>query len=96
MTTQELLRRAQAAKPAIILADTGRKNEALLAMAGALEESTDAILEANARDLEAARGTVSEVMLDRLALSRTGSRAWPPAFGRWPPCPTPWARCCAG
>lgn len=69
MTTQELLRRAQAAKPAIILADTGRKNEALLAMAGALEESTDAILEANARDLEAARGTVSEVMLDRLALS---------------------------
>lgn len=69
MTTQELLRRAQAAKPAIVLADTGRKNEALLAMAGALEESTDAILEANARDLEAARGTVSEVMLDRLALS---------------------------
>ena len=37
MTTQELLRRAQAAKPAIVLADTGRKNEALLAMAGALE-----------------------------------------------------------
>ena len=69
MTTQELLRRAQAAKPAMVLADTDRKNEALLAMAGALEESADAILEANARDLEAARGTVSEVMLDRLALS---------------------------
>ena len=49
MTTQELLRRAQAAKPAIVLADTGRKNEALLAMAGALEESTDAILEANGK-----------------------------------------------
>ena len=39
MTTQELLRRAQAAKPAIVLADTGRKNEALLAMAGALEDA---------------------------------------------------------
>ena len=69
MTTQELLQRAQAAKPAMLLADAGRKNAGLLAMAGALEAHASAILEANARDMEAARGTISEVMLDRLALS---------------------------
>ncbi|MCI8870617.1 MAG: glutamate-5-semialdehyde dehydrogenase [Lawsonibacter sp.] len=69
MTTQELLRRAKAAKAAMALADTDTKNRALLAMAGALEEAREAILAANALDLEAARGTVSPVMLDRLALS---------------------------
>ena len=38
MTTQELLQKANAAKGAMALADTGTKNRALLAMAGALEE----------------------------------------------------------
>ena len=51
------------------LADTETKNNALLAMADALMEHQQAILTANRADLEAARGTVSEVMLDRLALS---------------------------
>src|SRR5699024_9477211 len=69
MTTQELLHQAQAARPAVVLAGTEQKNAALLAMAGALEAQAEAILAANVRDLEAARGTVSEVMLDRLALS---------------------------
>ena len=69
MTTMELLERARAAKGAMALADTGRKNRALLAMADALEADGAAILAANAQDLESARGTVSEVMLDRLALS---------------------------
>ena len=69
MTTMELLHRAKSAKPAMALADTDTKNRALLAMADALEEHTQAILEANALDLDAARGAVSEVMLDRLALS---------------------------
>ena len=69
MTTMELLARAKAAKGAMALADTRTKNNALLAMADALEEHQQAILEANALDLEAARGTVSDVMLDRLALS---------------------------
>ena len=68
MTTQELLRRARSAKGAMALADTETKNRALRAMADALEAHTAAILAANALDLEAARGTVSEVMLDRLAL----------------------------
>ena len=69
MTTQELLQKANAAKGAMALADTGAKNRALLAMASALEEHCADILAANALDMEAARGTVSEVMLDRLALS---------------------------
>jgi len=69
MTTLELLARAKAAKAAMALADTNTKNAALLAMAEALLSGQDDILAANAQDLEAARGTVSDVMLDRLALS---------------------------
>ena len=69
MTTQELLQKAKAAAPALLVADTQQKNRALLAMAEALETETEAILQANAQDLEAARGQISEVMLDRLALS---------------------------
>ena len=69
MTTMELLKKARGAKGAMALADTERKNQALLEMARALEGRTADILAANGRDLEAARGTISEVMLDRLALS---------------------------
>ena len=69
MTTQELLQNAKAAKGRMALADTRTKNQALLAMADALEAHSADILAANALDLEAAKGTVSEVMLDRLALS---------------------------
>ena len=69
MTTLELLKQARGAKGAMALAGTQEKNNALLAMADALLEHQEAILTANQADLEAARGTVSEVMLDRLALS---------------------------
>ncbi|MCI9242980.1 MAG: glutamate-5-semialdehyde dehydrogenase [Lawsonibacter sp.] len=69
MTTQELLQKANAAKRAMALADSQTKNQALLAMAKALEEHSGDILAANALDLESARGAISEVMLDRLALS---------------------------
>ena len=69
MTTLELLAKARGAKGAMALADTQTKNHALLAMADALLTYQSDILSANALDLEAARGTVSEVMLDRLALN---------------------------
>ena len=69
MTTMELLQQAKAAKWAMNLASTETKNAALLAMADCLLEEQQAILAANALDLEAAKGTVSDVMLDRLALS---------------------------
>ena len=69
MTTRELLQRAKGAKSAMALADTGMKNRALLAMADALVDNTQPILTANGLDLIEAKGTVSDVMLDRLALS---------------------------
>ena len=69
MTTQELLQRAQRAKKVMALADSHRKNQALLAMADALEREQREILAANALDLGVAQGSISNVMLDRLALS---------------------------
>ena len=68
MTTLELLRRAKEAKRAMALAGPDVKNRALSAMADGLEAHIPVILAANGQDLEAARGTVSDVMLDRLAL----------------------------
>ena len=65
----ELLKNAKAAKAAVSLLTTGQKNAALVAMADALLKNESAILEANVEDLAQARGTVSDVMLDRLALS---------------------------
>ena len=69
MTTHEILLAAQAAKLPLALADTDTKNAALEAMAVALVENSDAILAANKQDLAAARGHISDVMLDRLALT---------------------------
>ena len=69
MTTMELLKKAKSAKSAMALADTETKNRALLAMADALEAGQKEILAANAQDLADARGKISDVMLDRLALS---------------------------
>ncbi len=69
MTTQQILRSAKAAAPLLMGADTLTKNAALEGMAAALEENTFSILAANALDMEAAKGTISPVMLDRLALN---------------------------
>ena len=71
MTTQEILQAAQAARMPLALADTDTKNAALEAMAVALIAASDAILAANQQDVENARGRVSDVMLDRLALTRS-------------------------
>ena len=65
----EMLKAAKAAKMAVSCLSTAQKNAALEAMADALLENEAAILEANALDLEKARGTVSDVMLDRLMLN---------------------------
>ena len=64
-----MLTAAQAAKMEIAQLTTDQKNSALLAMAQALLDNQDLILEANAQDMEAAKGTVSDVMLDRLQLT---------------------------
>lgn len=69
MTTMDILRAARRARPALRGAEGERRNAALLAMADSLWAQRAAILSANALDLEAARGQISEVMLDRLALT---------------------------
>ena len=64
-----MLENAKAAKTAIARLTSDQKNAALNAMADALLAQEEAILAANVLDLEAARGTVSDVMLDRLQLT---------------------------
>ena len=67
--TEVILKRAKAAASCPALRDTEAKNRALTAMAQELRAEAPAILAENAADLEASRGTVSNVMLDRLALN---------------------------
>ncbi len=69
MTTQEILKRAKKATRELAAASNQQKNKALELMAECLLEDTDKILAANRKDLEAAKGVISDVMLDRLALS---------------------------
>lgn len=69
-TTQEQLALARSAKKSINTACTALKNQALEAMANQLLKATKAILTANQVDMEAARGKISEVMLDRLFLDQ--------------------------
>ena len=69
MTTMEIIRSARQAKTALMLADSEQKNKALGCMADALTEQCEAILKANQEDLVAAKGTVPDVMLDRLRLT---------------------------
>ena len=64
-----MLTAAKAAKIEISQLNTQQKNAALNAMADALIQYESEILTANALDLEAAKGTVSDVMLDRLQLT---------------------------
>ena len=79
MTTQEILEAARAAKSALALADEQTRKQALWGMADWLchPDQMQAILAANAEDMAAARGHISDVMLDRLALTpeRIGAMA---------------------
>ena len=75
MTTLALLEKTKAAWGSVRSADAETKDRLLLAMAKSLEEHSGEILCANARDMDAARGTISDVMLDRLALNEDRIRA---------------------
>ena len=68
MTTLEIMQQAKACRMQLAQATGQQKNDMLLSMADALVASQDAILAANAQDLAAAKGQISDVMLDRLAL----------------------------
>ena len=68
MTTLDILKQAKAAGSELAKLNSEDKNNALLAMADALEENCRAILEENKKDVEAARGKITDVMIDRLSL----------------------------
>ena len=64
-----MLENAKAAKLEVAQLTSAQKNAALYAMADALVANENAILDANRLDMEAARGIISDVMLDRLQLT---------------------------
>jgi glutamate-5-semialdehyde dehydrogenase len=68
----DLCRAARGAARELAMLDSAAKDAALLAVADALEARTAEILEANARDLDAGRGSgLSDALMDRLALDAT-------------------------
>ena len=69
-STALILRAAKSAVKEISSLSDEKINEALLNIAKELEDSKDEILKANENDVNAARGTVSEAMIDRLTLTR--------------------------
>lgn len=68
MTTLDILKKTRAAWPSIRNWDAEGKNALLRAMADSLMACAPTILAENRRDMEEARGTISDVMLDRLYL----------------------------
>lgn len=69
MTTLDILKQAKAAKSVLAKLTSEQKNDALYAMADALVENTAEILAENSADIEAAKGIISDVMIDRLTLN---------------------------
>lgn len=68
--TQEILQATKRASAALAQITSEEKNAVLLAMADALQASCDTILAENQKDLQQARGVISDTMLDRLALTK--------------------------
>ena len=91
MTTLELLRAARRAWPRLAAADAARKDAALDAMARRLLDGEADILAANREDVEAARGSISEVMIDRLRLTPERVRGMADGIRRSPRSAIPWA-----
>ena len=69
METKAMLQNAKRIAGEVAALGTEVKNAALLEMADALLVHTEDILAANQKDMDAAKGTISDVMLDRLLLT---------------------------
>lgn len=67
--THEILENAKNAVADVSNLSSAKKNEALLKIAEALLKNEATILSANARDVEASRGVISDSMIDRLTLN---------------------------
>lgn len=74
-STLEILKSAKSAARAVALLSTETKNRALAAMATALELSSERILKANEADVNASKGLLSDVMIDRLILTESRIRS---------------------
>ena len=87
---QNIGRSAVQAAERLALADTGTKNQALLAAAAAMRAQAAAILAANAEDMrEAQDAALSGALLDRLQARRRARRGDGARAGsRWRRCPT--------
>lgn len=70
MTTQEILKAAKATVSKMRAFSAEDIDRALLKMADSLIQNCDKILDRNKIDVENARGKISDVMIDRLSLSR--------------------------
>lgn len=68
-TTLEIMKQAKAVTPMIMSASSDDKNKILSAMADRLVEAIPEILAENKADVDAARGRISDVMIDRLSLT---------------------------
>lgn len=69
METKAIMKGAKEASLEVAAYSTEQKNAALSAMADALEAHMADILAANQEDMEAAKGSISDVMLDRLMIN---------------------------
>ncbi len=70
ITTKEILELAKAAKKEAAVLSFEQKKNAVISMANELQSSCDEILEQNKIDIENAKGKISDVMLDRLRLTK--------------------------
>jgi len=75
MNTKNMMIAAKNASLDVAAYSTEQKNAALSAMADALEAHIPEILTANNEDMEAAKGKISDVMLDRLMINEDRIRA---------------------
>ena len=75
MTTKEILEAAKSTVRQLSGINDEKINEALFAMADALEANAEHILLENAKDVELAEGKISPVMIDRLTLNEARIRA---------------------
>lgn len=75
MTTSQILRNAVSIRSFVSELSESLKNQALEKMAEMLIQNSDSILGANLLDVEAAKGIISDVMIDRLSLNFDRIRA---------------------
>lgn len=69
---EEIGRKARSVSRVLAAAETAKKDQALEAMAGAIEAASPALIEANARDLQAGEEKdLDAALLDRLALNES-------------------------